>query len=400
MGGTGLSGLALTDTAGPFPEPWRDVMLLANPITNQTQRDQDAPRRPALETGEARRFLMLERPVVPPRRDQHRPRRLPLHRRLVQQDHLAQRSPAKPSRPRQNPRPHLARAGRPRAKPFEVPDFTKLSGDELIAKLGGDSLTQSHLAWQAIGDRDEGAGARCCGDRHARRLVRDAEATAARRIAGVCGPLRSSARGAGRSAALALRCRVCNRCQRCSPERRKSQHAARSSGGARRMPESTPRSVAGDWIARRRSRSRSARGAHPPVCGAWCSTRAERRPARLVAILRCCLRELRAAGGAIAPCTQNKKPIKVREAYDREFERYLVRCFSSSTRQRSAKFLDLDGRGETAASRTVCSPRSRSSRKPARRAWRSCCRNSSARRARRRCCASRNFPMSPASARR
>src|SRR6185369_13102336 len=39
------------------------------------------------------------------------------------------------------------------AKPFDVPDFTKLSGDGLIAKLGGPSLPQSHLAWQAITDR-------------------------------------------------------------------------------------------------------------------------------------------------------------------------------------------------------------------------------------------------------
>jgi len=38
-------------------------------------------------------------------------------------------------------------------KPFVMADFTKASGDELIAKLGGPSLTQSHLAWQAIGDR-------------------------------------------------------------------------------------------------------------------------------------------------------------------------------------------------------------------------------------------------------
>src|ERR1041384_592737 len=37
MGGTGLSGLALTDKTGPFPEPWRDVMLVANPITNRIQ---------------------------------------------------------------------------------------------------------------------------------------------------------------------------------------------------------------------------------------------------------------------------------------------------------------------------------------------------------------------------
>src|SRR5439155_17397795 len=38
-------------------------------------------------------------------------------------------------------------------QPFPVPDFTKLSGEELLAKLGGDSLTQHHLAWQAIVDR-------------------------------------------------------------------------------------------------------------------------------------------------------------------------------------------------------------------------------------------------------
>src|SRR5207248_6267689 len=37
--------------------------------------------------------------------------------------------------------------------PFPVPDFTRLSGDELLAKLGGESLAQSHLAWQAITDR-------------------------------------------------------------------------------------------------------------------------------------------------------------------------------------------------------------------------------------------------------
>jgi HEAT repeat protein len=39
-------------------------------------------------------------------------------------------------------------------KPFAVPDLTKASRDELIAKLGGDSLAQSHLAWQAIADRN------------------------------------------------------------------------------------------------------------------------------------------------------------------------------------------------------------------------------------------------------
>ena len=34
-------------------------------------------------------------------------------------------------------------------------DFTKLAGPQLLAKLGGDSRTQSHLAWQAIIDRKD-----------------------------------------------------------------------------------------------------------------------------------------------------------------------------------------------------------------------------------------------------
>ena len=37
MGGTGLSGLAVTDVSGAFPADWSDVMLLANPITNRIQ---------------------------------------------------------------------------------------------------------------------------------------------------------------------------------------------------------------------------------------------------------------------------------------------------------------------------------------------------------------------------
>ncbi|HEX7894793.1 MAG TPA: hypothetical protein VF447_11420, partial [Terriglobales bacterium] len=38
-------------------------------------------------------------------------------------------------------------------EPATVPDFMKLSGELLLAKLGGPSLPQSHMAWQAISDR-------------------------------------------------------------------------------------------------------------------------------------------------------------------------------------------------------------------------------------------------------
>jgi putative heme-binding domain-containing protein len=37
MGGTGLSGLALSEDTQGFPAPWRDIMFVANPITRQVQ---------------------------------------------------------------------------------------------------------------------------------------------------------------------------------------------------------------------------------------------------------------------------------------------------------------------------------------------------------------------------
>ena len=44
----------------------------------------------------------------------------------------------------------------------------------------------------------------------------------------------------------------------------------------------------------------------------------------------------------LAPATRNGKPIKVREAYEREFERYLVRLFLERHPEAVAKFLDSD----------------------------------------------------------
>jgi hypothetical protein len=62
---------------------------------------------------------------------------------------------------------------------FPVPDFAKLGGDELLAKLGGPSLAQSHLAWQAIVDRREEFHD---SDDKLTAVVMDRKATAARRV--------------------------------------------------------------------------------------------------------------------------------------------------------------------------------------------------------------------------
>ena len=47
MGGTGLSGLALTDAKGLYPAPWADVMLVANPITERSTRSKCIATAPA-----------------------------------------------------------------------------------------------------------------------------------------------------------------------------------------------------------------------------------------------------------------------------------------------------------------------------------------------------------------
>jgi hypothetical protein len=115
MGGTGLSGLALAeDRDGLLPHPRRPAarrlprLLPRQPHHRHHPARRRHPRRSAPPLPQAPRFSHQRRPLVPPRRDRLRPRRRALRRRLVQQDHLAQRSPPHPPRPRQGPRSHLA----------------------------------------------------------------------------------------------------------------------------------------------------------------------------------------------------------------------------------------------------------------------------------------------------
>ncbi len=152
MGGTGLSGLALTDKDGIFPDGWRDVMFVANPITNRIQTikmHRDGPR-----------WKLEQRADIVQTTDSwFRPVALTLapdgcvyvvdwYNKIISHNEVPRNHPD-----RDKTRGRIWRI-KPKAKaPMEVPDFTKLSGDELIAKLGGASTAQHHMAWQAIGDR-------------------------------------------------------------------------------------------------------------------------------------------------------------------------------------------------------------------------------------------------------
>ena len=83
MGGTGLSGLALTDAAGAFPSEWSDVMLVANPITNRIQAIKMHRDGPRWRLEKLPDVVAAGDPWFRPVGDDARAGRLRLHRRLV-----------------------------------------------------------------------------------------------------------------------------------------------------------------------------------------------------------------------------------------------------------------------------------------------------------------------------
>jgi putative membrane-bound dehydrogenase-like protein len=152
MGGTGLSGLALTDVNGAFPPEWSDVMLVANPITNRIQ---------AIKMHRNGTGWRLEKlPDVLVSGDEwFRPVGMTLgpdgavyivdwYNKIISHNEVARNHPD-----RDKKRGRIWRLKGAAQKGFPVPDFTKLPELELAGKLGSASVSQSHLAWQTLEDR-------------------------------------------------------------------------------------------------------------------------------------------------------------------------------------------------------------------------------------------------------
>jgi hypothetical protein len=154
MGGTGLSGLALTDKAGPYPEPWRDVMLVANPITNRINAiklHRDGPRWKLEKLAD---LVVSEDPWFRPVAISVGPDGclyiVDWYNKIISHNEVPRNHPD-----RDKTRGRIWRIKPTGAKPFDVADLTHATQDELVAKLGGESLSQSQLAWQALVDRPQ-----------------------------------------------------------------------------------------------------------------------------------------------------------------------------------------------------------------------------------------------------
>jgi putative membrane-bound dehydrogenase-like protein len=347
MGGTGLSGLALTDKVGPYPEPWRDVMLVANPITNRInaiKMHRDGPRWRLEQLPD---FLVSTDPWFRPVAITTGPDGclyiVDWYNKIISHNEVPRAHPD-----RDKTRGRIWRVKAQAAKPFDVPDFTRLSGDELIAKLGGESLAQSHLAWQAIADRMsdtyEGPDAthqRLSFKEKVLNVMKDESQSAARRIGamfaltsnpditwidGFVNALHTMIREPDRN----IRREALRTCPGLSPKTGQE--------GDAEVRATIIKNIGSDWSDEWPKREASIAEQSQFV------SRAEAEAEWTTILDRWLIRLLSFAGAPLAeptaPSSRGGKPIKVREAYEREFERYLVRMFLERQPDAVAKFLD------------------------------------------------------------
>lgn len=327
MGGTGLSGLALTDAAGPFPEEWRDLMLVANPITNRIQ---------AIKMHrEGGRWRLQQKPDLLVSEDPwFRPVAITIgpdgylyivdwYNKIISHNEVSRNHPD-----RDKTRGRIWRVKPKNAEPVTVPDFTKMSEGELVARLGGSSLTRSHLAWQTLADRANEATLKqlqgVALDKYAspeRRiqalwvlaekkkassaldeLLLDAEPNIRREAAKVV-LFASDAKKEGGDGLL-TRAKLLARLQDDSDPQVRAAAIQQLGAGLDRLDQKSVADASGVWI------KLMLAFAQPPL------------------------------EEPTAPSSRGGKSVKVREAYDRDYERFLVRMYLEKHSAAVQKFLD------------------------------------------------------------
>ena len=169
MGGTGLSGLALANKHSRFessplapregaqdkPLAEREdyyVMYVANPITRQIQAIQMLRDGPRWKLEKLPDFINSDDPMFRPVSIHFGPDGalyiVDWYNKIISHNEVPRNHPD-----RDKTRGRIWRV-KPKGQKLEtMPDMTKCSPDQLTALLGSDNIRQSHLAWQAIVDR-------------------------------------------------------------------------------------------------------------------------------------------------------------------------------------------------------------------------------------------------------
>jgi putative membrane-bound dehydrogenase-like protein len=309
MGGTGLSGLALSDH-GVWPKGYADVMYVANPITSKINAIQMTRDGSGYTLDKLADLVACDDPFFRPIALTMGPDGclyvIDWYNKIISHNEVARNHPDRDKQSgriwRIKPKGYVAPV---------IPDYTKLSSADLIARLGGRIVGDAHLSWQTLADRAPEAATTAA----LRALAQDDAAPAARRIQALwvlgwqkqppvdlaAGLLKSPNRNVRREAVSVLR------------------HAASLDpaqiallAGLRADPDAEVRQAAIKTL----GESFAAPGALPALLSFGQPSLAE----------------------PLAP-GRTGKPIKVGEAYYREFERFLVRMYLERQPAAVAAFL-------------------------------------------------------------
>src|SRR5258706_3936789 len=153
MGGTGLSGLALSDARGSFPGAYAGVFYVANPVMQRVQAVQlfrDGPYYTLLKLPDfVRSSDEWFRPVAIHFGPDGCLYIVDWYNKVISHNEAPRNHPD-----RDKSHGRIWRVRHKDQPQRQVPDFTKLPDAQLVDFLGGDSLWQSHTAWQQIIDRN------------------------------------------------------------------------------------------------------------------------------------------------------------------------------------------------------------------------------------------------------
>jgi putative membrane-bound dehydrogenase-like protein len=310
MGGTGLSGLALSDV-GVWPKGFDGVMYVANPITSKVNAIRQHREGSGYRLEKLDDFVTCDDPFFRPIAMTMGPDGclyvIDWYNKIISHNEVARNHP---DRDKQS-----GRIWRIKPKGFvppAVPDYTKLSSADLIARLGSKIVGDAHLAWQTLADRGnegealEGTLAAIAGD---------AAAPAARRIQALW-VLGEHGRKIG---PLAMRL------------------LADSNRNIRREAVNALRHF-GVWTPHFEALAVLSTDADAEVRAAAIKALGEssaKHPAALGVMMRFAGPSLE---GPVAPDRRGKS-IKVGAAYERDFERFLVRMYLERQPEAVAAFL-------------------------------------------------------------
>ncbi len=309
MSGSGLSGLALSDV-GVWPKGYDGVMYIANPITSKVNAVRQHREGSGYRLEKLEDFVSCDDPFFRPIAMTMGPDGclyvIDWYNKIISHNEVARNHP---DRDKQSGR--IWRIKPKGFVPQVVPDYTKLTSADLVARLGSKIVGDAHLAWQTLADRrpEEATTAALSA------LAGDASAAAARRIQALwvlaehgkkVGPL------AGRLLADPNR-----------NVRREAVNALRHLGAWSPHFEALA-ALSADPDAEVRAAAIKALGEssakHPAALGVM----------------------MRFAGPSLdAPTAPDRrgKPIKVGVAYERDFERFLVRMYLERQPEAVATFL-------------------------------------------------------------